>query len=171
MGGAGWPLAKESLTDFWKFGPIFAATFSTSVNRHVSVGVGVDLTVLRFSYDAFWSKYPDVIPLDRKVIWWDVYLLGKYTLLPQKGITPYATFSLGATRLTQASFKQVVDSVKITYYEIHPRNRLSIGIAAGADFEITREVSFVAEIYSVFVHNDPEAGMLLALRGGFRFTW
>jgi hypothetical protein len=171
MGGAGFPLAKDSLTDIWRYGPNFSLDFLTSVSRHFWVGVGVDLTVLRWSYAGYYEKYPSgPPPLDRKVIWWDLYILGRYTFAPTHAITPFVTLKVGATRPTPASF-QTVDSVKITYYSVPARTRLSIGISTGIDAAITRELAFVAEANAVFVHNDPVLGAALSIRGGFRVTW
>lgn len=172
MGGVGFPLAKDSLTDIWRYGPNFSLDFLTSVSRRISVGVGVDLTVLRWSYAGYYEKYPSgPPPLDKKVIWWDLYLLGRYTFAPTHAVTPFVTFKLGATRPTPASFKQVVDSVKITYYSVSARTRLSIGASAGIDATITKELAFVAEVNAVIVHNDPVLGAAVMIRGGFRVTW
>jgi hypothetical protein len=172
MGGVGVPLAKDSLTDIWRYGPNFSLDFLTSVSRHFSVGIGVDLTVLRWSYAGYYEKYPSgPPPLDKKVIWWDLYLLGRYTFAPTHTVTPFVTLKLGATRPTPASFKQVVDSVKITYYSVSARTRLSIGASAGIDATITKELAFVAEVNAVLVHNDPVLGAAVSIRGGFRVTW
>jgi hypothetical protein len=105
------------------------------------------------------------------VIWWDLYLLGRYTFAPTRTVAPYVTFKLGATRPTPASFTQVVDSVKVTYYSVSARTRLSLGASAGIDVAITRELAFVAEVNAVLVHNDPVLGAAVAARGGFRVTW
>jgi hypothetical protein len=172
QGGAGFPLAKDSLTDIWRYGPNFSLDFLTSVSRRFSAGVGVDLTVLRWSYAGYYEKYPSgPPPLDRKVIWWDLYLLGRYTFVPTHAMTPYVTLKLGATRPTPASFKQVVDSVKITYYSVPARTRLSIGVSAGIDAAITDALAFVVEVNAVLVHNDPVLGAAVSIRGGFRVTW
>jgi hypothetical protein len=172
QGGVGFPMAKDSLTDIWRYGPNFSLDFLTSVSRHFSAGVGVDLTVLRWSYAGYYEKYPSgPPPLDRKVIWWDLYLLGRYTFAPTHTVTPFVTLKLGATRPTPASFKQVVDSVKITYYSVPARTRLSVGVSAGIDAAITKELAFVAEANAVLVHNDPVLGAAVSIRGGFRVTW
>ncbi len=172
QGGAGFPIAKDSLTDIWRYGPNFSLDLLTSVSRRFSVGLGVDLTVLRWSYAGYYEKYPTgPPPLDRKVIWWDLYLLGRYVFIRDRALTPYATFKIGATRPTPASFKQVVDSVKITYYSVPARTRLSIGASAGIDAAITDELAFVAEANAVLVHNDPVLGAAVSIRGGFRMTW
>jgi hypothetical protein len=172
MGGAGIPLSKAPLTDFWRYGPNFSLEFVTTATRRLSLGVGADLTVLRFSYAGFAGTYPSgPPPLDRKVIWWDLYLLGRYVFFPKNLVTPYATLKIGAMRPTPASFKQVVDSVKITYYDIHARARLAAAVSGGVDFTLSSELAFVAEVNAVLVHNDPAFGSAVSLRGGFRITW
>jgi hypothetical protein len=172
MGGAGIPMSKDSLTDIWRYGPNFSLEFLSSVNRRLAVGAGVDLSVLRWSYAGYYGKYPSgPPPLDRKVIWWDLYMLGRYSFLPNSDITPYVTVKLGATRPTPALFRQVVDSVRVTYYSVAGRTRLSLGASGGVDIRISYELAFVAEVNAVFVHHDPVLGSALSIRGGFRMTW
>lgn len=171
MGGAGWPLAKESLTDFWRYGPNGMLSFSTAVNRRLSLGLGVDFTIFPFSNAAFGKKFPALTPPDRSVAWMNVFLLARYEFNPNRRVSPYIQVSFGPSRLTQASFIGVQDSVRQTYYEIHPRSRLALGISAGVEIDMTRWLAWVMEANSVFVYNDPEAGMRVVLRGGFKFTW
>lgn len=172
MGGAGIPMSGDSLTDIWRYGPNFSLEFLSSVNRRLAVGAGVDLSVLRWSYAGYYDKYPSgPPPLDRKVIWWDLYMLGRYTFLLNSNITPYVTVKLGATRPTPALFREVVDSVRVTYYSVAGRTRLSFGASGGVDIRISYELAFVAEVNAVFVHHDPVLGAALSIRGGFRMTW
>jgi len=171
MGGAGWPIAKQSLTDFWRYGPNVMFALTTPVSRRLALGISYDFTVLRFSYAGFAEKYPKLTPPDRKVTWMNVFLLARYEFTPQKQISPYVQLSFGPSRLTPASFTGVVDSVKKTYYEIHPRSRLALGVSAGVEIDMAAWLAWVTEINGVFVYNDTEAGMRVVLRGGFKFTW
>jgi hypothetical protein len=168
--GIGWPATKSPLREFWRLGPAGSLTVSSRVNRRLSLGAGIDAAIYRFSNAAFRARFPGVSPLNRKTAFTHVFVFAKIDLSPGHRLAPFVQGSLGAARLTPASYQATVGGVRRVYYEIPPRARLALGLSVGADLMVLRWFAVSAEVRATMVHNDPNAGIEPALLGGFRFT-
>jgi len=170
-GGMSWPVSHEGLTRYWRAGPAGSLEFDVRIRRRYLVGVGVDVAALWFRASRFGLAHPGV-PLENKpVAQITIALSGRVELLPEKRIGPYCGLSIGASRLTAAVYQQVIDSVRVTYFRIPGRTRLSAAGFAGVTFYATRWLGFEAESRLLYVHNDPDAGVTVALRTGIRFSF
>jgi hypothetical protein len=99
-----------------------------------------------------------------------VYLAMKCIMLPSMRLSPYVGMTLGATRASEAIYGDVIDSVRISYYNLPARSRLTIGFALGTDIYITRWLAVELEAKVNYMHHDPDFGLASFVRGGFRFT-
>lgn len=168
--GAGIPQSRNGLTSFWEMGPSISVKFMVNVNRALAFGMGLDLAYLKFNEQSFQSEIPG-IPVRSKDITLGVLSLAmKYSLLPSMRVSPFVGATLGATRLTEAVYKETVDSVLVTYYNIPRGTRLTFGLTAGVDIYVVRWLALQIEAETSYVHNDPNLGFASFLRGGIRFS-
>ncbi len=164
------PVSHNGLKQFWKRGVSGSISFYVNVSREFSLGIGMDVAQFMFRPDAFSQTYPAVTVQSRDPVWGSVYVGGKMSLLPSMRTCPYVTATLGASRLTEALYRQVVDEARVTYYHIGGSTRLTFGLAVGADIYISRWLAAVLEARGWYVHNDPDIGLIATGRGGFRCT-
>lgn len=168
--GAGIPQSRDGITRFWDMGPSGSATFMVNVSKPVSFGVGVDAALLKFNESAFRFAFPNITVRSRDVLMANVYIAMKCVLMPSMRFTPFLGASIGATHVSEAVYQEVVDSVRVTYYNIPGRSKLTIGVTAGVDTYLARWITFELEAKANYVHNDPDLGVASFIRGGFRFT-
>jgi hypothetical protein len=169
---AGWmePHSRPLLTRFWKGGPGLAFNILFRGTPDLRVGVGIDACILWFKKSGFSNTYPSVEPLRRDLVWANFYLMSRYTFLRNAPVRPYADLELGASRLSGAEFKQVINGVRVTYYEIPGRTRLALTVAGGLDIPTSDELSIVLEAALRNVFNDDHIGAGWIYRGGVRVT-
>ncbi len=63
------------------------------------------------------------------------------------------------------------EGVRITYYNLPGRMRLTIGLSPGMELSIHRGLAMVIEGRVLYLHNDPEAGLLAGGRFGLRWNF
>lgn len=168
--GAGIPHSRNGLTAFWNMGPSGSVKFMVNVSKPVSFGVGLDAVMLTFNEPAFRSAYPAVPLQSKDMVMANVYIAMKCAMMPSMRFSPYAGVALGATHVTEAIYGDMIDSVRVSYYNIPQHTRLTVGFELGADIYITHWLAFNIEAKTNYVHNDPDLGMASFVRGGFRFT-
>jgi hypothetical protein len=168
--GAGVPHSRTGLTTFWNAGPSGSVKFMVNVNRVVAFGIGVDAAMLNFNESAFRFAYPMVPIQSKDMVMASVYLAMKCVLLPSMRVSPYVGMTLGATHASEAIYGDVIDSVRVNYYSLPARTRLTIGLALGGDIYITRWLAVELEGKINYLHHDPDFGITSFVRGGFRFT-
>jgi hypothetical protein len=170
-GGYSWPLSREGITEFWDPGPAASINFSVTVNRSVSVGLGFELAKFRFNASRFADAYPGVEPQPDDILWTSVFVGGRYAFLPGMRTNPYFGCSIGASRLTEALHRVVVDGMRTTYYSVGGTTRLTACAAAGTDIFFNRSLAFELEIRGLAVHNDPDLGFAVSAHAGLRFAF
>ena len=170
-GGMSWPLSRQGLTEYWRAGPDGGVEFDVRVRRRFLVGMGIDAAALLFRASRFVQNHPGVVLRNTPVAQVTVALTGRMEFFPEKRFGPYLGLSVGASRLSAAVYQEVVDSVRVTYYSIPGRTRLSAGGNAGVVFHATRWLGFEAECRLLYVHNDPDTGVSIAFRSGVRFNF
>lgn len=163
------PRSKSGLTAFWENGASGSASFFVNVNREVAIGLGVDVAELQFKESAFRETYPDVDVEANNVILSNVYVGAKLSLLPSMRTCPYITVSMGAQRMTEALYRRSIAGVRVTYYNIGGSTRLTGGVAVGANIHVNSWFALEVEGKATYIHNDPDASVVGAARGGFRF--
>lgn len=169
-GGMSWPVAHDGLTRYWRAGPTAAVEFDVRIRRRFLVGVAVDVAALWFRSSRFIQSNPGVPLHNTPVAHITIALTGRVELFPEKRFGPYIGLSIGASRLTAAVYQQVIDSVRVTWFNLPGRTRLSVGGIAGVTFHATRWLGVEAESRLLYVHNDPDAGLMVLLRAGLRFN-
>ena len=168
--GGGQPESRRGLKDFWLRGPSGASSVMISVDRYHAFGMGLEGTLLYFNKAGFANRWPGVALQARNIAFLNAYLAWKLTMIPQKQTTPYLSLNAGIGRLTGARYQEIVNGVRTTYYDISGRTRLTLGAAAGVDIMLTRGFALEAEVKSTYVHNDPDVGIMIFLRGGVKLT-
>lgn len=168
--GFGASRSKDGLTAFWDNGLSASLSFYVNVTRSFAVGLGVDVTELEFKEEKFRTAFPGVDVESNNVVLSNVYVGAKAFLLPSMRTCPYISVSLGAQRMTEALYRKSISGVRVTYYNIGGTTRLTGAVAVGADIHINQWFAFELEAKGTYIHNDPDAGIIFAGRGGFRFT-
>jgi len=168
--GFGASRSKDGLTAFWDNGLSASLSFYVNVTRSFAVGLGADVTELEFKEEEFRTAYPGVDVESNNVVLSNVYVGAKAFLLPSMRTCPYVSVSLGAQRMTEALYRKSISGVRVTYYNVGGTTRLTGAVAVGADIHINQWFAFELEGKGTYIHNDPDAGIVVAGRGGFRFT-
>jgi opacity protein-like surface antigen len=168
--GAGIPQSRTGLTSFWEMGPSVSVKFMIHVNRALAFGIGLDVAHLWFKEHSFQSRFPGIAVRPQDITMGALSLAMKYSLLPTMRFSPFVGATVGATRLSEAVYRETVDSVRVTYYNIPGRTRLTFGLTAGLDIYVVRWLSLQLEAKTTYIHNDPDLGFASFLRGGIRLT-
>lgn len=172
-GGVTVPVSKKGLTEFWGYGPGFSLGFLTHIRDSTrayvnALGFGVDVSVLRFRSDAFQSRFPTVELREKNLTFIHAYIAWKFLLHRTKRFSPFIGATAGISQLTGATYREIIDSVRVTYYDVPARIRLTIGMKGGIDIGLSSGFSVEAEGSWVYVHNDPNIGLGFSLRLGGR---
>jgi len=170
LAGGGIPLSRESLIKFWKVGPSGSLSFFVNVRPSTALGIGTDVSMLYFKLAEFASTFPGVAVQRKDIVMVHVYVGVKHSFSPTKGFSPYVVGTVGAARVTEAAYKEIVDSVRVTYYNIPGRTRLAGSLGLGADIALSGWLWFTMEAKGTYFHNDADVGVACLVRGGFRFT-
>ena len=172
-GGVSVPVSKKALTEFWNYGAGFSLGFLKHIrdSSHAAVhalGVGLDVSILRFKAADFQTRFPSVELRAKNMAFVHAYLRWKYLLHRTKRLSPFVGATIGIAQLTGATYREVIDSVRVTYYDIPSRTRLALGIQGGVAFAFSPSFAVEAEGSWYYVHNDPNIGLGFSLRLGGR---
>jgi hypothetical protein len=168
--GTGIPHPRSGLISFWDMDLSGSARFMVSVSKPIAFGFGVDAALLKFSESSFRSAYPTVPLQSKNMALANVYIAMKWSMMPSMRFCPYVGIALGATHVSEAIYGDIIDSVRVSYYNIPQHTRLTLGFELGTDIYITHWLAFDLEAKTNYVHNDPYLGAASFVRGGFRFT-
>lgn len=169
--GLTYPQSHSSLTAYWNQGPSEAMSFFVNVSRWVGLGLGFEIALLEFDEPAFRGAFPTVEVQHRNVVLSHVYVGGRYNILPGMRTSPYLQVTAGISRMTEASYRKLINDVRVTYYHVGGSTRLTGGLAAGVDVYFNRALALELEARAVYAHNDPDLGFATSARGGFRFNF
>ena len=64
----------------------------------------------------------------------------------------------------------MIAGVRVIYYDIEGRTRLTLGFGGGVDYYIYRWLLLQAEVKMTYAHNDPQRSLIPLLRGGVIFV-
>lgn len=168
--GAGTSRQRDGRAAFWNMGPSGSVRFMIKVSKPVSLGVGVDAALLKFDQSAFRAAYPTVPVQSQDIMTTNVYLAMKCAVMPSMRLSPYVGLTVGATRISEAIYSEVIDSVRVRYYNIPGSTKLTFGFSLGAEVYITRWLTFDMEAKTNYVHNSPDFKAAFLFLGGFRFA-
>jgi hypothetical protein len=170
MAGYVSPQSKHALTQFWKGGPGFAVSLLMRAAPRFWIGMGADVSALWFQKSSFAQAYPSVEMQPKNMAWANLYVLSRYGFIPGASVHPYVQVAIGASRLSGAEYKEVIDSVRVTYYDIPARTRLALTLTGGVEIPVSGGFSFLAEAALRYVHNDENVGIGIVLQGGVRVS-
>ena len=168
-GGMGIPLTHESFTDFWKRGPAVGIAWTGPMTYNLKLGVGAEATLYAFQRGAFAARFPDLPVIVRHQSLVHLYLFIRNFFYPGQRFSPYLGVDLGFARISGAENKDLINGVRVTYYDIPGTTRLAIGTVAGADYYFFRGFAVQADLRMVYLHNDPNVGLFLLFRVGAKF--
>ncbi len=169
-GGVMVPMAHDVVTDLWNPGPTLSVAAYRTVNRLVSLGFGAEGAIFAFNEGGFALKYPGVNPHPLALGYVHFFVGWRFQMRSGGGITPTLGATIGASKLTRASHQERIAGVRVTYYEIPGRFRLTGGATAGLDFPLGSSFALSLEGRALYLMNDPDASALVSGRLGVRLT-
>ena len=161
--------SRDVFHRFWRPGPALAAEWSMGVQRSIYIGLELGGALFPFSNTGFQRTYPDIPVQSRTVAMWSVLVQWRFRPALTGNVAPFVSLGTGVARITPASYKVVINGIRVTYYELPGRTRLALGLTAGCDFPLAARMHFRIEGGALYVHHDPDAGALLLFRAGLRF--
>lgn len=169
-GGATLPMSHAALTEFWMQGPSLRICGMIKANERTRVGLGVEAAHLSFRRGTFAATYPGV-PVQTKHLSSVYIFLGvRNYLRPSVRLTPFIGAEIGVLRWTGAEYKEVIDGVRYTYYEIPGMAHLAGSVSAGVDYFVFRRVALQFDGRALFVLNNAETGLLLTSHIGLKYA-
>lgn len=169
--GYSFPLGRGGFLEYWQPGPAAGIEFSTRVSRYLSLGIGVNAAAYWFRSAKFGNDRPGVPVLNLPVAHVAVELIGRFDLLPARKVNPYFGFSLGVVRMSAATYTATINAVRVVYYDLPVRTRLTFGVNPGVEFRLGHSVAFDVEGMCLYVNNDPNVSWTLTPRAGLRFIF
>lgn len=160
----------DGLRELWSGGLGGSAAFQVHLSRVFSVGMGTDLSLLYFDEYTFARRWPGVtLKKKQNLFMANVHLDGTYEFLPSRQTRPYLSAQVGGQVISKALFREVINGVRHTYYEVGGKPRLTFGLAAGANISLNYALGLVVELKGMFIHNDPAVNILALGRAGLQF--
>lgn len=169
-GGMGLPMAHRSFTRYWLRGPAGGFTLLFPASDRLRIGFGADATLFSFRKGNFALLNPEIRLQVKDIVLVDLHLTMRHYFTPGLRASPYIDFTVGFARISGAEYKDIVNGVRVTYYEVPGTTRLAAGIHGGADYYLGRRFAVQADLGAVYVHNDPNLSFLLSGRAGVKFT-
>ncbi|MEW6509594.1 MAG: opacity family porin [Bacteroidota bacterium] len=170
VGGMSWPVSHDGIMQYWRGGPSAGTEIAFRVGRRTWIGIEVEASALWFRAGKFGGAHPGVRAEHKHIAHMAIGLTGKYEFAAVRRLIPYVGLSVGASRLTPAIAQEIVDSVRVTYFNIPGRTRLSVGFLGGVSYPLTRWLAIGVEARWLYVHNDPDIGATTAVRGRLQFS-
>lgn len=163
------PLSKQAVTQYWNPGLSGSVSFLLPAQRSVLVGLGFDASALTFDESAFIAANPTVPPNAIDIGVFNLQLLSRILFRPGMRFSPWMDAGLGGAFVTGATYREVIDGVRHTYYDIKRTTRLSLSAGAGADIFFTAAFALTIRGKATYLVNDPSIGVVLVADAGLRF--
>ena len=167
--GMAFPLGKQAVTRYWNPGMSGSATFLLPAQRSVLVGLSLDASALTFDETAFSADYPTVPPNPIDLGVFNLQLLTRILFRPGMRLSPWIEGGLGGAFVTGATYREVINGVRQTYYDIKRTTRLSVSGSAGTEIYFNAAFAFTIRGKFVYLVNDPSIGVILLADAGLRF--
>ena len=88
---------------------------------------------------------------------------------PGMRLSPWIEGGLGGAFVTGATYREVINGVRQTYYDIKRTTRLSVSGSAGTEIYFNAAFAFTIRGKFVYLVNDPSIGVILLADAGLRF--
>lgn len=169
-GGIGIPLTHPSFTKYWLRGPSAGVKLLFSASEHTKLGFGAEATLYSFRRGNFAAQNPGVFVQAKHMVFVNVYLSMRRYFQPTLRTSPYVGAELGFSRISGAEYKEIVNGIRVTYYDIPGALRLTASAVLGVDQYLSRRFAIQVDVRATYIHNDPSVGVILGGRGGVKFT-
>jgi hypothetical protein len=170
FGGAGLPMTHPSFTRYWLRGPSAGMSLLFRASEHIKLGFGAEATLFSFRRGNFFAQNPGVPVQAKDMVFVNVYLLMRRYFQPTLRTSPYVGAELGFLRISGAEYKEIVNGVRVTYYDIPGALRLTASAVLGVDQYLSRRLAIQVDVRATYIHNDPSVGLILGGRGGLKLT-
>ena len=169
-GGVTVPLSHLALKQFWTRGPSAGVLFLGRATYNVKFGIGGEASLFSFRRGMFALAYPGVTTQAKDLATVYVYLAIRNYLNPGLRLSPYVGLDVGVLRVTGAEYKEIINDVRFTYYDIPGMSRLAGSVSMGGDYFLSRRIALLLHGRAMYVVNDPNVGFLLSFHAGVNFT-
>ena len=167
--GMAFPLSKDAAKHYWNSGMSGSVSLLLPAQRSVLVGLAFDASALTFDEPAFTADYPTVPPNSIDLGVFNLQLLARGLFRPGMRFSPWIEGGLGGAFVTGATYREVINGVRQTYYDIKRTTRLSVSGSAGADIYFNAALAFTLRGKFTYLVNDPSIGVILLADAGLRF--
>ena len=167
--GMAFPLSKDAVKHYWNSGMSGSVSLLLPAQRSVLVGLAFDASALTFDEPALTADYPTVPPNSIDLGLFNLQLLARGLLRPGMRFSPWIEGGLGGAFVTGATYREVINGVRQTYYDIKRTTRLSVSGSAGADIYFNAALAFTIRGKFTYLVNDPSIGVILLADAGLRF--
>lgn len=169
-GGMGHPFNHRSFKRYWMRGPSAGFSMHFRASEHVKIGFGAEATLFSFKAGNFQLWNPTVPVQIKDIVAINVFLSMRRYFQPYSKTSPFIGLEVGFTRVTGAEYKDFVNAVRVTYYDVPGAFRLSGSATVGIDHYLSRKVAVQAEAHLTYLHNDPNLSLFIGGRAGLKFT-
>jgi hypothetical protein len=169
-GGLAHPLNHASFKKFWMRGPSAGAAIYFPTSDHVRIGFGAEATLFSFRAGNFTVWNPGITPQIKDIALMNVFLGMRRYFRPTLRTSPYIGCEIGFTRVTGAEYKEIINAVRVTYYEVPDAYRLTGTLTLGIDHFFTKRFGVQAEARLTYLHNDENISLLMGARAGVKLA-
>jgi hypothetical protein len=169
-GGIAHPLTHASFKRYWMRGPAAGFAMYFRASEHVKIGFGAEATLFSFRAGNFVKWNPTVPAQVKDIVAVNVFLSMRRYFQPTLRTSPFIGAEVGFTRITGAEYKDFINNVRITYYDVPGSFRLTASATFGIDHYLSRKIALQGEARLTYLHNDPNVGLFLGARAGLKFT-
>lgn len=169
-GGMGHPFNHRSFKRYWMRGPSAGFSMHFRATDHVKIGFGAEATLFSFRAGNFQVWNPSIPVQIKDIVALNVFLSMRRYFQPALKTSPFIGLEVGFTRVTGAEYKDFVNSVRVTYYDIPASFRLTASGTVGIDHYLSRKLAVQAEAKLTYLHNEPNLGLFISGRAGLKLT-
>ena len=169
-GGMSHPFNHRSFKRYWMRGPAAGFSMHFRASEHVKIGFGAEATLFSFRAGNFQVWNPSVPVQIKDIVTLNVFLSMRRYFQPTLRTSPFIGAEVGFTRITGAEYKDIVNAVRVTYYDVPGSFRLTASGTLGIDHYLSRTIAIQGEAHLTYLHNEPNLSLFVGVRGGLKFT-
>jgi hypothetical protein len=166
--GIAFPLSKDAVKQYWSPGMSGSAAILLPAEPSLLVGLAFDASSLRFDEAAFETAYPGVPPNSIDLGVFNLQLLLRRLFRPGMRFSPWLEGGLGGALITGATYREVINGARVTYFDVKRTTRLSASACVGADIFFNAALALSLRGKFSYLINDPSIGVLTLADAGLR---
>jgi opacity protein-like surface antigen len=171
MGGYEWPQGHAGFTEYWQPGPNADVQFLVGVSRGTWLGVDVDVSAYWFRAGKFAAQYPGVASQNKPVAHSFAGIVVRRDFTPGRRLGVYGGIESGLVLVTPAEHYADIAGVRKVYFRIPQSIHLGLGAFVGLEYLVNRRLGIDLEPRILYVHDNPDVGLVAAARAGLRFIF